>query len=75
MKPPPQHTLPLVHWLHDAEHRQGFSWEAALGEDPLPWAERLFDCSQSNDLVSAQCLVEDMQSMADREYIEQFWRS
>ncbi len=58
-------VLPLHYSLHRAEEagRDQF-WETALGESPVPYAERLFDCFEKDDRDAAAVLLMDMHETA-----------
>ncbi|MEM1371942.1 MAG: hypothetical protein AAGG72_06915, partial [Pseudomonadota bacterium] len=70
IKSAPWTQLPLSFPLHLAEeaNRNAF-WEMAIGESPLPWAERLWDCFTTGDKESGQLLLADMRDMANREFL------
>lgn len=57
--------LPLQNALHLEEERgrEAF-WMRALGESPVPWAERLFDCFENDDREGADLLLLDMHERA-----------
>lgn len=58
-------VLPLQIALHHAEeqNREGF-WLDAIGESPVPWAERLHDCFGKDDRLAAADLLCDMHDLA-----------
>ena len=66
----PDTVLPLHHALHAMEEkgRQWF-WSGALGESPLPWAERLFDIFEKDDREGAEILLMDMHEQADKAFL------
>ena len=67
-------VLPLQHALHLAEEagRDSF-WEQA-GHDPIPWAERLFDCFEKDDREGAEALLFDMHEGANLLFLGQVFR-
>lgn len=68
--------LPLLNVLHAKEHNnRDLFWAGALGEDPVPWAIRLFECFQSEDVPAACDLLADMQWKANHDFIEELLRN